>query len=168
MERTLIIFKPDAVQRGIVGEILARFERAGLKIAGMKMVQPDETFMHVHYEDIGKIKSRRGDAVYENNLKLMQSGPVIAAVLEGIEAVDLVRKMVGLTEPSSAAPGTVRGDYAHMSYRHGDEHGVAIPNLIHASGDAADAKLEVPHWFAESELYEYQTVHEQFTQPKKK
>ena len=165
MERTLIIFKPDAVMRGVVGEILSRFERAGLKIIGMKMVWPDEAHYHHHYETIGKVISRRGEKVYRWNTDFMKSGPVIAMVLEGIEAVELVRKMVGATEPKGALPGTIRGDFAHMSYGHGDKYQAAITNLVHASGSLDDAQQEVPHWFEKSELFEYKTVHERFTVP---
>ena len=165
MEKTLIIFKPDAVQRAVVGEILSRFERAGLKIVGMKMVRPSADHFYHHYETIGKVVSRRGQEVFDNNLKHMTAGPVIAAVLQGVEAVDLVRKMVGATEPKSALPGTIRGDYSHMSYAHADKAKVAIPNLIHASGDSDEAKLEVAHWFSDSELFDYQASHEHFTQP---
>lgn len=95
-------------------------------------------------------------------------GPVIAFVLEGIEAVELVRKMVGATEPKSALPGTIRGDYAHMSYAHGDKAKTGIPNLVHASGDSDEAKLEVAHWFSESEIFDYTAVHEKYTQKGKK
>lgn len=166
-EKTLIIFKPDAVQRGIVGEILSRFEKAGLKIVGTKMLKPDyDQFFH-HYENIGKVISRRGQKVFDITLDMMASGPVIAMVLEGVEAVSLVRKMVGTTEPKSALPGTIRGDYSHMSFGYADKEEVGIPNLIHASGDSEEAKLEVAHWFSESELFEYETVHEKFTQTKK-
>ena len=167
LERTLIVFKPDSVQRGIVGEILARFEKVGLKIVGAKMLKPDYDHYHKHYEDIGKVISRRGQKVFDITLEMMNSGPVIAFVLEGIEAAALVRKMVGATEPKSALPGTVRGAYSHMSYAHADKTEVGIPNLLHASGDAAEAELEIAHWFSANELFEYQTAHEKFTQPKK-
>lgn len=166
-ERTLIVFKPDAVQRGIVGEILARFEKVGLKIVGSKMLKPDYDHYHKHYEEIGKVISRRGQKVFDITLKMMNEGPVIAFVLEGIEAAALVRKMVGATEPKSALPGTVRGDYAHISYAHADANEVGISNLMHASGDAAEAKLEIAHWFSENELFEYETIHQKFTQPSK-
>lgn len=168
MERTFIIFKPDAVQRGIVGEILTRFEHAGLKIVGTKMVRPSEEHFHHHYEGISQMISRRGQQAFDVTLAMMQDGPVIAAVLEGIEAVSLVRKMVGTTEPKSALPGTIRGDYAHMSFGYADDKGVGIPNLIHASGDANEAKQEISHWFSDSELFDYETVHEVYTQAKKK
>lgn len=166
-EKTLIIFKPDAVQRGIVGEILARFEKAGLKIVGSKMLKPDyNQFLH-HYETIGKIISRRGQKVFDVTLEMMSAGPVIAFVLEGVEAAVIVRKMVGTTEPKSALPGTVRGDYSHMSFTHADANELGIPNLIHASGDAAEAQLEIAHWFSENEIFEYETVHDKFTQASK-
>jgi nucleoside-diphosphate kinase len=167
IEQTLIILKPDTVQRGLVGEIITRFERVGLKLVGMKMVSPSKDYYYVHYEDIGKMVSRRGKEVFEMTLDTMMVGPVIACVLEGIEAVSLVRKMVGATEPKSSLPGTIRGDYSHMSYAHADENLVGIPNIIHASGDAAEAKEEVAHWFSHEELFHYETVHEKFTQRKK-
>lgn len=163
MERTLIILKPDAVKRGIIGEIIMRFERVGLKIVGVRMLQPNYDHYFKHYEDIGKMVSRRGKDKFDITLELMQEGPVIAVVLEGIEAVETVRKMVGTTEPKSSPPGTIRGDYAHMSFGHADKEGIGIPNIIHASGDAAEAKEEVMHWFSADELYDYQTVYETYT-----
>lgn len=163
IERTLILFKPDAVQRGVVGEILTRFERVGLKIIGTKMIAPDQDHYFKHYEEIGQVITRRGEGVFKNVLDRMNEGPVIAMVLEGIEAVELVRKLVGSTEPKSAAPGTIRGDFSHMSYGYGDETNQGIPNLIHASGDLADAKKEIPHWFSDDELYDYSVLNEKFT-----
>jgi nucleoside-diphosphate kinase len=167
MEKTLIILKPDAVQRGLMGEIISRFERAGLKIVGVKMVQPNEDHYFHHYETISKIKSRRGEEVYRRNTDFMLSGPVIAVVLEGIEAVNLVRKMVGDTEPKTAAPGTIRGDYAHMTFEHSNKLDGGLPNLIHASGDSSEAKQEVAHWFSDSELFDYTAAHQHFTQTPK-
>ena len=166
-ERTLIIFKPDSVQRGIVGEILSRFEKAGFKIVGAKMLKPDYDHYFKHYEDIGKMVSRRGKKVFDITLEMMNEGPVIAFVLEGVEVVAMVRKMVGTTEPKSALPGTIRGDYAHMSFAHADKHEVGIPNILHASGDVEEAKAEISHWFSEEELFDYETVHEKFTQKRK-
>jgi nucleoside-diphosphate kinase len=168
MERTLIVFKPDAVQRGIIGEILTRFERAGLKIVGAKMLQPDYEHYFAHYEGIGTLKSRKGDEIFESQLKTMQMGPVLAMVLEGVEVVDLVRKMVGDTQPKTAIPGTIRGDYAHVSYGASASAGLGVPNVLHASADLKEAKLEISHWFSDSELFDYQATHEEFTQPKKK
>lgn len=167
-ERTLIILKPDALQRGIAGEIITRFERVGLKLVGAKMVAPDKEHYHHHYESIGKMISRRGQKAFDVTVSMMQTGPVLAIVLEGVEAASLVRKMVGTTEPKSSPPGTIRGDYSHMSFVYADDQGVGIPNLIHASGDAEEAKEEISHWFNEKELYDYSTAHEHFTQSKKK
>jgi len=167
MERTLIVFKPDAVMRGIVGEVLARFEKAGFKIVAAKMVSPDYDHFFTHYEGIGTLKTRKGDEIFENQLKAMQAGPVIAMVLEGVDAVETVRKMVGSTEPKSALPGTIRGDYAHVSYGQANESGRSISNVLHASADKNEAEQEIAHWFSESEFYEYNTVHEDFTQPRK-
>jgi nucleoside-diphosphate kinase len=168
MERTLIILKPDALQRGIVGEITTRFERVGLKIVAAKVLQPSEEQYYYHYETIGKMISRRGQQAFDVTLEFMQEGPVLAMVLEGIEAISLVRKMVGTTEPKSALPGTVRGDYSHISFDYANGKGVSIPNLIHASGDSDDAKQEIAHWFHDDEIFEYETVHEKFTQAKPK
>lgn len=168
MERTLIVFKPDAVMRGIVGEVLSRFEKAGFKIIAAKMVAPDYEHFYQHYEGIGTLKTRKGEEIFENQLKAMQAGPVIAMVLEGVDAVETVRKMVGATEPKSALPGTIRGDYAHVSYGAANDSGRSISNIIHASADQNEAQQEIAHWFSESEFYEYQTVHEHFTQPRKK
>lgn len=166
MERTLIIFKPDAVMRGLVGEILTRFERVGLKIVGAKMLQPDYAHFFEHYEGIGTLKSRKGEEIFETQMKEMQQGPVIAMVLEGIEAVEQVRKMVGPTEPKSAQPGTIRGDYAHMTYGRASAAQRGVPNVMHASADKTEADKEVSHWFSDSELVDYDNVHAHFTQPK--
>lgn len=167
IERTLILLKPDTLQRGIAGEIITRFERAGLKIIGAKMTAPSREHYYEHYEGIGKMISRRGQKAFDVTLEMMQMGPVLAMVLEGVEAVALVRKMVGTTEPKSALPGTIRGDYAHMSFSYADEQGVGIPNLIHASGDPEEAEQEIAHWFSEHEIYHYNCAHEPFTQAKK-
>lgn len=163
MERTLVIFKPDAVQRGIVGEILTRFERVGLKIVGTKMLSPDREQYFYHYENIGKMVSRRGENAFNVTLDFMMNGPVIAFVLEGVESVSEVRKMVGETEPKGAQPGTIRGDFAHISFGYADNAKKGIPNLIHASGDPKEAEEEISHWFSESELFDYEALHEKFT-----
>ena len=167
-ERTLIVFKPDAVQRGIVGEVLSRFEKVGLKPVGAKMVNPDTAFYHHHYEKIGTMITRHGQKIFDTTVAMMQEGPVIAFVLEGIDAVAIVRKMVGVTESKSALPGTIRGDYSHMSYAHADKQGIGLPNILHASGDSKEAELEIAHWFSESEIFSYAAPHEKFTQTKNK
>lgn len=163
IEKTLVVFKPDAVQRGVVGEILTRFERVGLKIVGTKMIAPTEEHFHRHYEEIGKMITRRGQDKFDLTVRMMTDGPVIAMALEGIEAVALVRKLVGTTEPKDAAPGTIRGDFSHMSFGYGDSVNKGIPNLIHASGDSEEAAQEIAHWFSDDELYDYGVLNEKFT-----
>lgn len=168
MEKTLVIFKPDAVMRGIVGEILTRFERVGLKIVAAKMLRPDYEHFYEHYEGIGTLKTRKGEEIFETQMQEMQQGPVIAIVLEGVEAVELVRKLVGPTEPKSAAPGTIRGDYAHITYGQASAAKRGVPNVVHASADAGEAEREIAHWFSDTELVDYDNVHAHFTQPKVK
>jgi nucleoside-diphosphate kinase len=166
MEKTLIVFKPDAVQRGIIGEIITRFERAGFKIVGVKMSQPDREHFHEHYEGIGTLKSRKGEEIFEGQLATMADGPVIAMVLEGVDAIDTVRKMVGSTEPKSALPGTIRGDYAHVSYGQAASTGRGVANIIHASAEKDEAEKEIALWFSGNEIFDYEVVHQKFTQPR--
>jgi nucleoside-diphosphate kinase len=160
VQRTLILIKPDGVQRGLIGRIIQRFEDVGLKIVGSKMVWIDSEFGKKHYFDIAQ---RRGEQVLKNLLKFMTEGPVMALCLEGINAVENVRKIVGSTEPKSALPGTIRGDFAHHSYEATDGKGVAVRNLIHASGNFEEAGYEVSLWFTPEELHTYKTVHEMHT-----
>ncbi len=168
MERTLIVFKPDAVQRGLVGEILHRFERAGLKVVGAKMIHPDYDHYFQHYEGIGTLKTRKGEKIFEDQLAAMQESPVIAMVLEGVEAVEFVRKMVGDTQPKTAQPGTIRGDYAHVTYGAAASVNRGVANIIHASAELDEAQKEIAHWFKPGELFDYEAVHEKFTQPRQK
>lgn len=155
LERTLIVLKPDALKRQLVGEILSRFEKAGIKIVASKMMWPDKDFYHKHYEGISKMISRRGQSAFDVTVNFMASGPVLAFVLEGVEVIEIVRKMVGPTEPKSAPVGTIRGDYAHVSYAYADAHGIGVENLIHASGNKEEAEQEIRLWFSESEIFEY-------------
>jgi nucleoside-diphosphate kinase len=150
MEKSLVLLKPDALDRGIVGEIIHRFERAGIKIVGLKMVIANEETAKKHYTE--DLAIRRGEAVRELMIKMISSGPIIALALEGVEVVEVVRKMVGTTEPKSAAPGTIRGDYAHVSFKHADEHKMGVFNLIHASGSKEEGEMEVAVWFTLEEL----------------
>lgn len=154
MERTLVLIKPDGVQRSLSGRILQRFEDAGLKIVGMKMRWVDQEFSKKHYE------AHLEKPFYPGLEKMITEGPVIALVLEGLHAVELVRKMVGGTEPRTAQPGTIRGDFAQHSYAVTDAEGRSIKNLVHASGNVEEAKKEVELWFREDELHTYKTVHE--------
>lgn len=163
VERSLVVLKPDSVQRGIVGEIITRFERVGLKIVGIKMVMPDEDHYRAHYEEIGQMITRRGEEAFRYNLNYMTTGPVIAMVLEGVEAVPLVRKIVGPTEPKAAEMGTIRGDYSHMSFGYSDAKGIGVPNLVHASGSKEEARKEIKLWFKDGELYDYSDLNEKYT-----
>ena len=153
MERTLVLLKPDAVQRSLMGEIISRFEKVGMKIIGMKMVWVDKDFAKKHY------KSHIEKKFYSGLEAMITEGPVVAMVLEGLHSIEAVRKMVGGTEPKTAQPGTIRGDYAHHSYEYTDKKGIAIKNLIHASGDKTDAEYEIKLWFDAKELHSYETVH---------
>src|SRR5690606_13672788 len=162
VERSLVLFKPDSVQRGLVGEILSRFERVGLEIVGTKMIAPDRDHYYHHYESIDQMISRRGQETFDVTLEMMTQGPVSAMVFEGVEAVALVRKMVGGTDPKSAAPGTIRRDFSHMSFEYADGKKKGIPNLIHASGDPEEAEKEISIWFSADELYSYEIAHERF------
>src|SRR3989338_8932752 len=157
IQQTLVLLKPDAVERGLIGQILQRFENAGLRISGMKLVWINQEFSKKHYS------AHVEKQFYKSLEEFITSGPVLAIVLEGIEAVDLVRKMTGATEPKSAMPGTIRADYSHHSYGYADSKGIAIKNLIHASGDLNDAKKEVALWFKKDELHSYSPVHEKHT-----
>jgi nucleoside-diphosphate kinase len=159
LERTLVLLKPDAVARGLAGRLLQRFEDAGLKIVGTKMVQMDADLARRHYFDL---EERFGTSVFDVTAGFMQSGPVIALALEGVEAVTNVRRLVGSTFPNQAPPGTIRGDFAHTSKAYTEAQHSVVANLVHASGNVEEAKYEVELWFSASELFDYQTVGERF------
>ena len=161
MERTLILLKPDALERGIIGEILTRFERVGAKIIGLKMLLSEKDTAARHYTE--DLALRRGEKVRELMIQMLTSGPIVAVALEGIEIVEVARKMVGTTEPKSAAPGTIRGDYAHVSFRHADAKSAGIFNLIHASGSPEEAEAEIGVWFKPEELLTHQPGYTKFT-----
>ena len=152
VERTLVLLKPDAVARGLVGRVITRFEDAMLKIVAAKMVWMDADLAKRHYFDL---EDRFGPAVFNAMAAFMESGPVIALVLEGVEAVANTRKLVGSTYPDQAPPGTIRGDFAHMSRAYANERGIAVANLIHASGSIEDAAHEIEVWFAKDEIHDY-------------
>jgi len=159
IQKTLVLIKPDGVKRSLTGRILQRFEDAGLKIVAMRMQWIDKDFAGKHYTE--DIALRRGEQVRKWLIDYVTEGPIFAMVLEGVNAVDVVRKIVGTTEPAGALPGTIRGDFAHISYAHADSKQIPIKNLIHASGNAEEAKQEVALWFNEKEIHEYKTVHEE-------
>src|SRR5215469_775044 len=155
VERTLVLLKPDAVARGLVGPVITRFENAMLKIVAAKMVWMDADLARRHYFDL---EDRFGPAVYNSMAEFMQTGPVIAFVLEGVGAVACVRKLVGSTYPDQAPPGTIRGDYAHMSREYANARGIAVANLVHASGNVQEAEHEIEVWFGKDEIYDYLTA----------
>lgn len=183
-ERTLVVMKPDAIQRSLMGEILRRYERIGLKLVAMKMFVPTPEHIEQHYlldpnwkKNVGE-KSiaayvKKGekppsddpmvvaDAVVNALKKYMSSGPVVAMVWQGAHAVELVRKITGSTEPRSSDVGTIRGDYVIDSYHMADVDGRAIRNLIHASGSVDEANAEIKHWFTDAEIVEYRLIGEQ-------
>lgn len=180
IERSLVLVKPDAVQRGLIGKIITRFEDAGLKIVGMKMVKADLELAKKHYKDTlipivgGKTKKdwdemgieysesvdEIGQMIVDRTREFLMSGPVIAMVLEGVRAVEVIRKIVGSTGPKDAAPGTIRGDFSHLSLGYASLKQKGAANMIHASGNVEEAKEEIELWFRENELHVYKTVHE--------
>ena len=133
IQRTLIVLKPDAVQRAIAGELLARFERRGLRLAALRLVNVERALAEKHYA------VHQGKFFYEDLVKTISASPVVAAVLEGPNAIAVVRSMVGATRPHEAAPGTIRGDYALVGLR----------NLVHASDAPETAASEIALWFPE-------------------
>ncbi|MCH7488183.1 MAG: nucleoside-diphosphate kinase [Chloroflexi bacterium] len=136
MERTLILIKPDALQRGLAGEIISRLERRGLKLAGMKLMQMDDALARRHYAE------HEGKPFLESLVNFITSGPLIAAVVEGPAAIEAARSMMGATDPQQAAPGTIRGDLAlYVQY-----------NLIHGSDSPESAQREIALFFDETEL----------------
>lgn len=139
MQQTLVVVKPDGVQRLLVGKILARFEERGMKIVALKLMQVSREFAEKHYA------VHQGKFFYESLLQYIGSSPVVAMVLEGHEVIDTVRKMVGKTRPWEAEPGTIRGDWAMMGLR----------NLIHASDAPETAVQEIALWFKPEELMTY-------------
>lgn len=148
--RTLVILKPDAVQRGIAGEILSRFEKRGLRIAALRLVKVERSLAEKHYE------IHRGKFFYEDLVKMISASPVIAFVLEGPNAIAVVRAMVGATRPHEAAPGTIRGDYALVGLR----------NLVHASDAPETAVAEIRLWFPEGVVSYTRDVEKWMTEDK--
>lgn len=136
MERTFVALKPDTVQRGLIGEIIQKFEKKGFKIIGLKIMQLDKATAEKHYaEHVGK-------PFYEPLVNFITSGPIVAMVLEGENAVETARKLMGATNPINAVPGTIRADYAHTMQR----------NIVHGADSPASAEREIAIFFDESEL----------------
>ena len=157
VERTLVLLKPDAVARGTMGRVLTRFEDALLKVVGSKMVWMDADLTRKHYFDL---EERLGPTIYNATATFMQRGPVIALVIEGEDAVATVRKIVGVTYPNEAQPGSIRGDFAHQSKAVAIATGRVVANLVHASGNREEAAYEVDLWFDKDELFDYRTTTE--------
>lgn len=155
-ERTLVLLKPDAVQRNLVGEIVGRFERAGLKIVAMKFVLPTKDQTYTHY----KINPNLPQNILDHLANFLSASPVVAMVLEGNKAILIVRKLIGSTEPLKSDVGTIRGDYTLDSYDLADADGRAVRNLAHASASESDAEQEIKVWFSQKELVNYKTVRE--------
>ncbi|MDD5251706.1 MAG: nucleoside-diphosphate kinase [Patescibacteria group bacterium] len=161
IQRTLVLLKPDALDRGITGEIITRFERVGAQFVGLKLLVSEKDTAMKHYTD--DLARRRGEKVREMMIEMLMSGPIIAMCLEGVDIVEIVRKMVGATEPKVAVPGSIRGDYAHVSFSHADEKGIGIFNLIHASASPEEAETEIGVWFKPEELVERNPSYTKFT-----
>lgn len=154
VNKTLVALKPDAVKRGIIGEIITRIEKTGMKVSGMKMVQATDQLLEEHYsEHVDK-------PFYDGLAEYMKQGPIVALVVEGVHAVENMRKIVGDTDAREAHPSTIRGEFAHMSMDHADDAGTHYKNIIHASATKEEAEKEIDIWFAEEEIFEYQNAFE--------
>ncbi|MCE9586583.1 nucleoside-diphosphate kinase [Candidatus Uhrbacteria bacterium] len=183
MEQTLVLIKPDGVQRGLIGNIISRFEQVGLKIVAMKMVHAEQEDVDQHYalteewmmavftkakakyDAEGKTFPYTDHKAYGGEIKrglvdFLRSSPIVALVLEGEMAVSLVRKLVGATEPASSPAGTIRGDFSHDTYALSNEQSRPLRNLIHASGNVEEAKNEMAIWFTDVELHKYEHVND--------
>jgi nucleoside-diphosphate kinase len=181
-ERTFVILKPDTVQRSLIGEVIKRFERTGLKFTAMKMFVPEKAKLMTHYNKddawflkkgnriIEDLKSQGlpvekdamayGREIIDTIVVYMTAAPVVAMVLEGNQAVAVVTKLVGTTEPSTSDVGTIRGDYTVDSYTHSSYENRAVRNLIHCSESPEEAEREISIWFSESEIMNYTTAQE--------
>lgn len=183
-EKTLVIIKPDGIQRSLIGELIKRYERSGLKLVGIKMIVPTVEQIEKHYtidpewrrvtgektikgyKDKGLVPPSEDPLaitalILANLKKYMSSGPVIAMVWQGVHAVKIVRKLTGGTEPLTSDTGTIRGDFVLDSYQLADTDKRAVRNLIHASGSVDEADKEISLWFKPEEIVNYRLVQEQ-------
>lgn len=183
-EQTLVIIKPDGVQRGLIGEIIKRYERCGLKLVAIKMLIPTRELTLKHYsvdpewalktgtKSIEGWKSKGlepptndpielAEKVRKQLMDFMSSGPVIPTIWQGMNAVGIVRKITGSTEPLSSAPGTIRGDFTIDSYKAADADARAVRTIIHASGTVDEANNEIPLWFNKNEIVSYRLISEE-------
>jgi nucleoside-diphosphate kinase len=145
-QQTLVLLKPDAVKRGITGRIITRFENTGLTISAMKMLVPTEELSKNHYSE------HKDKDFFRALVDFLSSGPVIAIAVSGCKAVEKVRRIIGSTQPSEAAPGTIRGDFSHICYERGKERLGTIPNIVHASDNPENAVKEIKLWFKPEEI----------------
>jgi len=181
-ERTFVILKPDTVQRSLIGEVIKRFEQTGLKCAAMKMFMADEDRLFKHYNKSDDWFLKKGTGVIEDlkkqglpvdkdameygkdiiraNAVYMSSGPVVAMVWEGNQAIAVIKKIVGSTEPATSDVGTIRSDYTVDSYSHSSYENRAVRNLIHCSDEPSEAEREIKLWFPEDEIMNYVTAQE--------
>lgn len=182
-EKTLVLIKPDGIQRGLIGEIIHRYERSGLKLVALKMLVPTEELVERHYSVDPEWKTKTGQKSLEaykmkgltpptenpeelgervlNNLKrYLTSGPIVAMVWQGMNAVKIIRKITGATEPLTSDVGTIRGDLTIDCYEVADIDGRAVRNLIHASSSQWEAEKEIAVWFKDEELIKYRLVGE--------
>lgn len=158
LQQTLVLVKPDGVARGLIGEAIKRFEQRGLKIVALKLVKIDMDHAKKHYTE--DITERRGEKVRTMLLDFITEGPVVAMIIEGVDAIENVRKLIGTTESKSALPGTIRGDFSHVSYSYADKKEIPVRNIVHASGNQEDAKHEIALWFSIDELCDYRRTDE--------
>jgi len=159
IQQTLVLIKPDGVKRGLIGEIIQRLEQRGLKIVAMKLVKIDMDLAKKHYtEDITK---RRGEMVRKKLTDFIVSDPLVAMIIQGVDAIENVRKICGETESKSAFPGTIRGDFSHMSFKHADEREIPVKNLVHASANEEEAEYETKIWFSIEEIHDYKRADEE-------
>ncbi|AHH06528.1 Nucleoside diphosphate kinase [Borrelia duttonii CR2A] len=154
IQKTLCIVKPDGVRRGLIGNVVSRFERVGLKIVAAKMVLVDRKMAEEHYlyDDIA---ARHGESVWKSLINFLMSSPVFAFVIEGVESVEVVRKFCGSTEPKMSVPGTIRGDFSYHSFNYANAKNFAVYNVIHSSASLIDANREIPIWFTKDEIFTY-------------
>ncbi|MFH4976776.1 hypothetical protein AB6A40_003485 [Gnathostoma spinigerum] len=145
-ERTFIAIKPDAVQRGIVGKVIERFEQRGYKLVAMKMVRPSRAHLEEHYVEL------KDKPFFPTLIEYMSSGPVVAMVWEGLDVVKQGRAMLGATNPLNSAPGTIRGDFSIMTGR----------NIVHGSDSLQSAKREIAHWFKPEEIMEWSCANDKW------
>ncbi len=166
IEQTLLIIKPDGVERGVIGKIITQLEERGLKIVGLKMTTADKQLAEKHYGGLGDRLNKRGlegDKIQAQMIDFLLSGPVVAMVIEGVKAVEYVKRLAGATYPNESEFGTIRGMFAHVTRQHANESDRAVRNLVHASDPDEHPEQEIALWFKPEELVDYQTVHQSNT-----